>query len=203
MPPLLPRESIRATSVLSARIQRPSPWEHRVGDSIGVTRLHLGSLALRPAALPLGNLRPPITRTPLPGARKVYGQLLSRDFNPLDLPPITANTPDPVVPPDPVFPPTPFSAPTLFENPTAVCPADIRSIAATSRYDYFASTITEHEQPQLLFGIESLLNKPWQLVAHCEFLGEPLQFAICPLQCSLSIQWFPGTSNRVLGNAPR
>ena len=56
-----------------------------------VTRLRLGSLALRPAALPLGNLRPPITRTPPPGARKAYGQLLSRDFNPLDIPPITAN----------------------------------------------------------------------------------------------------------------
>jgi hypothetical protein len=58
---------------------------------IFVTRLRLGSLALRPAALPLGNLRPPITRTPLPGARKAYGQLLSRDFNPLDKSPITAN----------------------------------------------------------------------------------------------------------------
>ena len=56
-----------------------------------VTRLRLGSLALRPAALPLGNLRPPITRTPLPSAKKAYGQLLSRDFNPLDIPPITAN----------------------------------------------------------------------------------------------------------------
>ena len=92
MPPLLPRESMHATSVLPAIIQRPSPSDQRVGFSIRVTRLRLGSLALRPAALPLGNLRPPITRTPLPGARKAYGQLLSRDFNPLDIPPITANT---------------------------------------------------------------------------------------------------------------
>ncbi len=28
---------------------------------------------------------------PLPGAKKAYGQLLSRNFNPLDIPPITAN----------------------------------------------------------------------------------------------------------------
>ena len=33
-----------------------------------------------------------ITQMPLPGAKKVYGQLLSRDFNPLDIPPITANS---------------------------------------------------------------------------------------------------------------
>ena len=33
MPPLLPRESMRATSVVSARIQRPSPPEYRVGVS--------------------------------------------------------------------------------------------------------------------------------------------------------------------------
>ena len=91
MPPLPPRESIRTTSVIPARIQRPSPSDQRVGFSICVTRLRPGSLALRPAALPLRNLRHPITRTPLPGARKAYGQLLSRDFNPLDIPPITAN----------------------------------------------------------------------------------------------------------------
>ncbi|SBT07628.1 hypothetical protein ACCAA_480001 [Candidatus Accumulibacter aalborgensis] len=91
MPPLIPRESMRATSVIPALIQRPSPSDERVGFSIRVTRLRLGSLALRPAALPLGNLRPPITRTPLPSAKKAYGQLLSRDFNPLDIPPITAN----------------------------------------------------------------------------------------------------------------
>ena len=40
----------------------------------------------------MGNLRHPITQTPLPGAKKAYGQLLSRDFNPLDIPPITANS---------------------------------------------------------------------------------------------------------------
>jgi hypothetical protein len=37
------------------------------------------------------------SRTPLPGARKVYGQLLSRDFNPLDIPPITANGLTPLI----------------------------------------------------------------------------------------------------------
>jgi hypothetical protein len=31
-----------------------------------LTRLRLGSLSLRPAALPIGNLRPPVARTPLP-----------------------------------------------------------------------------------------------------------------------------------------
>src|SRR3972149_12251661 len=96
MPPLLPRESVDTTSVIPASIQRPSPSDQRVGSSICVTRLRLGSLALRPAALPLGNLRHPIARTPLPGAKKVYGQLLSRDFNPLDIPPITANGLTPV-----------------------------------------------------------------------------------------------------------
>ena len=45
-------------------------------------RLPVGSLALRPATLPLGNLRLPIARTLLPDARKVPGQLLSWDLNP-------------------------------------------------------------------------------------------------------------------------
>jgi len=49
------------------------------------TRLHLGSLSLRPAPLLCGNLRPLVTKTPLPHATEVYGQLLRRDFNPLDL----------------------------------------------------------------------------------------------------------------------
>jgi len=31
------------------------------------------------------NLRPRVTTTPLPHATKAYGQLLGRDFNPLDL----------------------------------------------------------------------------------------------------------------------
>ena len=45
----------------------------------------MGSLALRPVVLPLGNLRPLITQTPLPGTTEVYGQLLGRDFNPQDV----------------------------------------------------------------------------------------------------------------------
>lgn len=76
--------------------QRPSsglPLQDTGSASpFSVTRLRLGSLALRPCCFALGNSRPPITRTPLPAARKAYGQLLSRDFNPLDIPPITANT---------------------------------------------------------------------------------------------------------------
>src|ERR1035437_5030104 len=85
MPTLLPRESMDATSVIPAPIQRPSPSDHRVGFSNSFTRLHVGSLALRPALLLFGNSRPRVTTTPLPHATEVYGQLLGRDFNPLDL----------------------------------------------------------------------------------------------------------------------
>ena len=85
MPSLLPRESTRATSVVPARIQRPSPFDHRVGFSNSFTRLLIGSLALRPAISLCGNSRPRVTATPLPHATKVYGQLLGRDFNPLDI----------------------------------------------------------------------------------------------------------------------
>ncbi len=52
---------------------------------IKFTRLLIGSLALRPALLLCENLRPRVTTTPLPHATKAYGQLLGRDFNPLDL----------------------------------------------------------------------------------------------------------------------
>ena len=48
-----------------------------------LTRLHLGSLALRSAVLPIGNLQPLITQTLLPGAKEAYEQLLLRDFNPI------------------------------------------------------------------------------------------------------------------------
>ena len=51
---------------------------------IQVTRLLVGSLSLRPATSPFGNLRPLIAQTPLPRATKVNGQFLARDFNPLD-----------------------------------------------------------------------------------------------------------------------
>src|SRR5690606_12953997 len=81
----LPRKSMGATSVILAPIQRPSPPDHRVGSSSSFTRLHVGSLALRPALLLCENLRPRVTTTPLPHATKAYGQLLGRDFNPLDL----------------------------------------------------------------------------------------------------------------------
>ena len=64
--------------------QRPSPFDHRVGNSKIVTRLHLGSLALRPAVLLLKNSQPLITQTLLSRTIKAYGQLLSRDFNPIE-----------------------------------------------------------------------------------------------------------------------
>src|SRR3990167_11216551 len=85
MPTLLPREMMRATSVVSAHIRRPSPPDHRVGFSNSFTRLRVGSLALRPALLLFGNSRPRVTATPLPHATRAYGQLHGRDFNPLDL----------------------------------------------------------------------------------------------------------------------
>ena len=50
-----------------------------------LTRLHIGSLALRSAVLPRGNLQPLITQTLLPGAKEAYEQLLLRDFNPIRL----------------------------------------------------------------------------------------------------------------------
>ena len=87
-----------ATSVISATSSGLPLQTRGSASPVSVTRLRPGSLALRPAALPLGNLRPPITRTPLPGAKKAYGQLLSRDFNPLDIPPITANGLSPIIP---------------------------------------------------------------------------------------------------------
>ena len=65
MPTLLPRESMAATSVVSASIQRPCPFDHRVGFSTTFTRLLIGSLALRPALLLFGNSRPRVTTTPL------------------------------------------------------------------------------------------------------------------------------------------
>jgi hypothetical protein len=85
MPSLLPREWIDATSVIRAPIQRPSPSVHRVGFSSSLTRLVIGSLALRPALLLFGNSRPRITTTPLPHVTGAYGQRPGRDFNPLDL----------------------------------------------------------------------------------------------------------------------
>ena len=85
MPSLLPRESMTATSVIPAPIQRPSPSDHRVGFSTLFTRLLIGSLALRPALLLLGNSRPRVATAPLPHATGAYGQLPGRDFNPLDL----------------------------------------------------------------------------------------------------------------------
>ena len=52
-----------------------------------MTRLHVGSLALRPAILPMGNLQPLVTQALLPGAKEVYGQLLLLDFNQQELQP--------------------------------------------------------------------------------------------------------------------
>jgi hypothetical protein len=50
-----------------------------------LTRLLVGSLALRPALLLFENSRPRVATTPLSHATEVYGQLPGRDLNPLDL----------------------------------------------------------------------------------------------------------------------
>src|SRR5208337_3537458 len=66
MPTLLPRKIALVASVVHTLALRPSPHDHRVGIFDQVTRLPAGSLALRPAALPLGNSRPSVARKPLP-----------------------------------------------------------------------------------------------------------------------------------------
>ena len=55
---------------------RSDPARSEVGNRIKFTRLHLGSLALRPIPLPFRNSRPLITQTPLLRAIKAYGQFL-------------------------------------------------------------------------------------------------------------------------------
>lgn len=66
-------------------------WQNWIGefsrsDGLGIDSLvPIGSLALRPALLVFGNLRPRVTTAPLPHATGAYGQLPGRDFNPLDL----------------------------------------------------------------------------------------------------------------------
>ncbi len=69
---------------------RPSPYDQWVGIFNQVTRLRAGSLTLRPIALPFGNSRPSVARTPLPRATGVYGQFPGRDSNPLDQTVVTA-----------------------------------------------------------------------------------------------------------------
>jgi len=72
MPPLLPRKTRWDALVVRSHWLRPSPTVHRVGVFALFTRLHSGSLALRPAVLHHRNSRPPVTRTPLRDTTKVY-----------------------------------------------------------------------------------------------------------------------------------
>ena len=83
MPTLLPRRFAGMASIIHIPALRPSLYRHEVGNRIKFTRLHLGSLALRPISLSFRNSRPLITQTPLLRTTKAYGQLLERDFNPL------------------------------------------------------------------------------------------------------------------------
>lgn len=82
MPTLLPRWFTGMASIINIPILRPSLYGHEVGNHIKFTRLHLGSLALRPISLSFRNSRPLIAQTPLLRTTKAYGQLLGRDFNP-------------------------------------------------------------------------------------------------------------------------
>jgi hypothetical protein len=94
MPTLLPRRFAGMASIIHIPALRPSLYRHEVSNRIKFTRLHLGSLALRPISLPFRNSRPLITQTPLLRTIKAYGQLLERDFNPLAKS-LLLRTPDP------------------------------------------------------------------------------------------------------------
>ena len=63
--PATPEDPADGCSFESLR-QRPSPSDRRVGISKYVTRLRLGSLAQRPAALPTGNFNPGLLRRGYP-----------------------------------------------------------------------------------------------------------------------------------------
>ena len=83
MPTLLPRRFAGMASIIHIPALRPSLYRHEVGNRIKFTRLHLGSLALRPISLSFRNLRPLITQTQPLRTIKANGQLLERDFKPL------------------------------------------------------------------------------------------------------------------------
>jgi len=63
--PATPEDPEGGCSFESLR-QRPSPSDHRIGIFNSFTRLHLGSLALRPAALPMGTFNPGLLRRCFP-----------------------------------------------------------------------------------------------------------------------------------------
>ena len=85
MPPLLPRKFPRGVVRLVNRADTDLPLlSTGSATSSLVSRLLLSSLALRPAALSPGNLRPRIAPTPLPRTTESHGHLPRRDFNPLD-----------------------------------------------------------------------------------------------------------------------
>ena len=83
--PATPEDHLKGFSVFYSQVLRPSLDVQKVGIFNSLTRLHIGSLSLRPAPLPIGNLQPLVTQTLLPGAKKAYGQFLLKDFNLLEL----------------------------------------------------------------------------------------------------------------------
>ena len=99
MPSLLPREIVWNDSVVTSQTQRPSLTVQKVGISISLTRLHIGSFSLRPASLPIRNLQPLVTQTLLPGTKEAYGQLLLQDFNLLEQQTIMAYGQTPILTP--------------------------------------------------------------------------------------------------------
>ncbi len=87
--PATPEDPEGGRSFESLR-QRPSPSDHRVGISKASNEATSRFACATSCGFARGKLQPRMTPTRLPGARKVYEQLLSRDFNPLDTPPMTA-----------------------------------------------------------------------------------------------------------------
>lgn len=91
MPPPLPRlETMGSPVGCSAIARRPSPDGRRVGSSKKLSRPAQGSLALRPAHLPLDSIQvapeasaESLTATTAPAATGVHRQFPGRDFHPL------------------------------------------------------------------------------------------------------------------------
>ncbi len=85
MPPLPPREKTRTASVILLPTLTGLPLTSR-GSASPILSNEAVSRFTRVAActFAVGNSRPLIAQTPLPRATEANGQLLGRDFNPLD-----------------------------------------------------------------------------------------------------------------------
>jgi len=88
--PCFPERSFETLPFSSPKHSGLPLMSKRSASPTQLTRLHIGSLSLRPAPLPMGNLQPPVTRTLLPGAKEAYGQFPLQDFNLLEKTVVTA-----------------------------------------------------------------------------------------------------------------